>query len=74
MKGKVERPFRCVREDFFLGRRFRILEYLIVRLIKRLGTVANLRVHRTTRRVVADAFAKEQDERQRLPSTASMPS
>ena len=66
-KGKVERPFRYIREDFFLGRSFRNLEDLNVQLIDWLGTVANVRLHGTTQRVVAEALAEEQSELQRLP-------
>lgn len=66
-KGKVERPFRYIREDFFLGRSFRNMEDLNVQLIAWLDIVANVRVHGTTQRVVAEAFAEEQEELQRLP-------
>jgi hypothetical protein len=66
-KGKVERPFRYIREDFFLGRSFRNMEDLNAQLIDWLDTVANARVHGTTQRVVAEAFAEEQEELQRLP-------
>jgi transposase len=66
-KGKVERPFRYIREDFFLGRSFRNMEDLNAQLIEWLETVANVRVHGTTQRVVAEAFAEEQRELQRLP-------
>lgn len=66
-KGKVERPFRYIREDFFLGRAFRNLDDLNVQLADWLDTVANVRVHGTTQRVVADAFAAEQPELQALP-------
>ena len=66
-KGKVERPFRYIREDFFLGRSFRNMEDLNAQLIEWLDNVANARVHGTTQRVVAEAFAEEQAELQRLP-------
>src|SRR5713101_5057943 len=66
-KGKVERPFSYIRQDFFLGRSFRHLEDLNAQLIDWLGTVANVRVHGTTQRVVAEAFAAEQPELQTLP-------
>lgn len=66
-KGKVERPFRYIREDFFLGRAFRNLEDLNAQLIDWLDTVANVRVHGTTQRVVAEAFVAEQPELQTLP-------
>lgn len=66
-KGKVERPFSYIRQDFFLGRRFRNLEDLNAQLIEWLDTVANVRVHGTTQRIVAEAFADERPELQRLP-------
>ena len=66
-KGKVERPFSYIRQDFFLGRSFRNLDDLNAQLIAWLDTVANVRVHGTTQRVVAEAFAAEQPELQTLP-------
>jgi transposase len=66
-KGKVERPFSYIRQDFFLGRSFRSLDDLNAQLIGWLDTVANIRVHGTTQRVVAEAFAAEQPELQTLP-------
>ena len=67
-KGKVERPFSYIRQDFFLGRSFRDLDDLNLQLIDWLDTVANVRVHGTTQRVVAEAFAAEQPELQTLPT------
>lgn len=67
-KGKVERPFRYIREDFFLGRSFRDLEDLNGQLDGWLATVANVRLHGTTNRIVAEAFAAEQPELQALPA------
>jgi transposase len=66
-KGKVERPFSYIRQDFFLGRSFRNLDDLNLQLVDWLDSVANIRVHGTTQRVVAEAFADEQPELQRLP-------
>jgi len=66
-KGKVERPFSYIRQDFFLGRSFGNLDDLNAQLIDWLDTVANIRVHGTTQRIVAEAFAAEQPELQRLP-------
>ena len=67
-EGKVERPFRYIREDFFLGRSFRDRDDLNAPLRDWLDTVANVRVHGTTQRVVAEAFAAEQPELQTLPA------
>jgi transposase len=58
-KGKVERPFRYIREDFYLARSFRNLDDLNAQLGHWLGTVANPRLHATTRRIVNEAFAEE---------------
>ncbi len=66
-KGKVERPFRYVREDFFLARSFRDLEDLNAQLRHWLDTVANPRVHATTKRVVNEAFAEERPALKPLP-------
>jgi transposase len=67
-KGKVERPFRYVREDFFLGRSFRNLDDLNAQFHEWLDHVANRRTHATTRRVVAEHFAEEQPHLQAPPS------
>ena len=58
-KGKVERPFRYIREDFFLARTFRNLDDMNQQLRHWLDTVANPCVHATTLRVVNEAFAEE---------------
>ena len=67
-KGKVERPFRYIREDFFLARSFRNLDDLNAQLADWLDTVANLRVHATTQRVIAEAFATERPALKPLPA------
>jgi len=66
-KGKVERPFRYIREDFFLGASFRNLDDLNIQLRRWLDTVANPRVHATTQRVVNEAFAEEKPALKSLP-------
>lgn len=66
-KGKVERPFRYIREDFFLGSTFRDLDDLNLQFGNWLGNVANPRVHASTGRVVNEAFAEEQPTLQLLP-------
>lgn len=66
-KGKVERPFRYIREDFFLGGSFRNLDDLNLQLRHWLDTVANPRVHATTHRVVNEAFAAEKPTLMPLP-------
>jgi len=69
-KGKVERPFRYIREDFFLGRSFRNLDDLNVQFRQWLDQVANVRTHATTRRVVAEHFAEERPALQPLTAGA----
>ncbi|MET0558915.1 MAG: IS21 family transposase [Solirubrobacterales bacterium] len=66
-KGKVERPFRYIREDFFLGSSFRDLDDLNAQLGRWLAGVANPRVHATTGRVVNEAFAEEKPALLSLP-------
>ena len=67
-KGKVERPFRYIREDFFLARTFRNLDDLNAQLTDWLDMVANVRVHATTQRIVAEAFAEERPALKPLPA------
>jgi hypothetical protein len=67
-KGKVERPFSYIRQDFFLARTFRNLDDLNAQLDDWLATVANVRLHGTTQRIVSEAFAAEQPELQPLPA------
>ena len=66
-KGKVERPFRYIREDFFLARSFRNLDDLNSQLRHWLDTIANPRVHATTQRNVNEAFAEEKPHLKLLP-------
>lgn len=68
-KGKVERPYRYIRQDFFLGRTFRNLEDLNAQLARWLETVANPRTHATTGRVITEAFAEERPHLKTLPLT-----
>lgn len=66
-KGKIERAYRYIRQDFFLGSSFSDLEELNQRFQKWLDEVANVRVHGTTRRHVGEAFEHEQAELCSLP-------
>ena len=68
-KGKVERPFRYVREDFFLGRSFRNLEDLNSQFRHWLDTAANPRRHATTGRIVREHFAEEKPYLKALPAS-----
>ena len=67
-KGKVERPFRYVREDFFLARTFRDLDDLNAQFVQWLDQVANVRLHATTQRVVVEHFAEERGHLKTLPA------
>ena len=67
-KGKVERPFLYIREDFFLARSFRNLDDLDAQLRHWLDTVANPRKHATTLRFVNEApFTEERPHLRPLP-------
>ena len=57
-KGKVERPFGYIRQDFFLAGRFGNLHDLNTQLDRWLAEVANAR-SMPPRRVVSEAFAEE---------------
>ena len=61
-KGKVERPFSYIRQDFFLGRSFRNLDDLNAQLADWLDTVANVRAAR-----------HDPADRRRRPSRPSSP-
>lgn len=67
-KGKIERPFRYVRANFFLARSFANLEDLNRQLCAWLDTVANARLHGSTGRVVAEHFATERASLKALPA------
>jgi transposase len=58
-KGKCERPFRYVEENFLNGRSFRNFEHLNECLTKWLAEVADVRVHRETKRRPIDLHAEE---------------
>ena len=59
-RGKVERPFHYLEHDFLAGRAFASWDDLNTQCRQWLDTVANVRVHGTTRRRVDEAFAEEQ--------------
>lgn len=69
-KGKVERPFRYIRQDFFLARTFRNIDDLNTQFETWRTEIANPRIHATTGRVVDDAFA---EEREHLKPSPAMP-
>lgn len=67
-KGKVERPYRYVRQDFFLARTFRDMDDLNVQFEDWRTTIANPRRHATTQRIVDEHFAEEQPQLTVLPA------
>ena len=67
-KGKVERPYRYIRADFFLARAFTDIDDMNQQLRAWLDTVANVRRHGTTDRIVAEHFAEERPLLQPLPA------
>ncbi len=67
-RGKVERPFDYLEHDFLAGRAFASWDDLNHQCREWLETVANVRVHGTTRRRVDEAFAEEQPCLITLPS------
>lgn len=67
-KGKVERGFRYVRADFFMARQFLDMADLNQQLRHWLDTVANVRLHGSTDRIVTEHFAQERPALQPLPA------
>ena len=70
-KGKVERPIRYLRENFFYGRTFASDEDLNGQAARWLDGTANVRVHGTTGERPVDRF--ERDERGALGPLAGRP-
>lgn len=67
-KGKVERPYRYVRADFFMARRFVDIADMNRQLWQWLDGVANARRHGTTERIVREHFEQERAVLQALPA------
>lgn len=67
-KGKVERPFQYVETSLLNGRSFRSLEHLNEVTRWWLAHVADVRIHRTTKKRPVDAHAEEQPHLLPLPS------
>lgn len=66
-KGKVERTYRYVRGDFFLGSSFDNIEHLNECFTRWLDEVANVRCHGTTGQIVKAAFEAERAALTPLP-------
>jgi transposase len=62
-KGKVERPIRYLRESFLYGRTFLSDADLNAQVMHWLATVANVRVHGTTKAVPLERFATDEQPR-----------
>jgi hypothetical protein len=56
-KSKVARPFRYIRQDFFLGRSFRDLDDLNAQFHVLRADIANAKEHATTGRIMGEHFA-----------------
>ena len=69
-KGKIERPYRYIRQDFFLARSFRDLEDLNAQFTRWRDTIANMRRHATTNRIIAEHV---EEERTSLTPSPRMP-
>lgn len=67
-KGKVERPFSWISDDFLRGTVFHSLEDLNQKARVWLDTVANVRKHTTTGRLVHEMYAEEKPCLIELPS------
>ena len=67
-RGKVERPFAYLEADFLRARTFASWDDLHAQTRQWLDTVANIRVHGTTRRRIDEAFAEEQPCLIQLPA------
>jgi len=66
-KGKVERPFSYLEADFLRGSSFDSWDDLNTKALHWLNTVANKRVHSTTREVPDERFKAEKDLLIKLP-------
>jgi transposase len=67
-KGKVERPNSYIERDFFLGRTFKNLDDVNLQAWEWLETVANVRIHGTTREKPNERFAQEKEYLLPLPT------
>ena len=69
-RGKVERPFAYLEADFLRARAFASWDDLNAQARQWLDTVANVRVHGTTRRRIDEAYAEERPGLIALPPLA----
>ena len=66
-KGKIERPYRYIRQDFFLARSFRDLDDLNRQFTHWRDTIANVRRHATTNRIIIEHVEEERPFLNPLP-------
>jgi hypothetical protein len=69
-KGKVERPFAYVETNLLNGRTFTSLEHLNVTAALWLADIADVRLHRETKRRPIDLYQEEKPHLLRLPARA----
>jgi len=69
-KGKVERPIQYVREQFWRGYVYNGLDETNKDILQWIQSIADIRIHGTTREKVADRFEKEQPFLGLLPLSA----
>jgi transposase len=67
-KGKVERPFHYLETNLLNGRTFTSLEHLNETAVRWLAEVADVRLHRETKRRPIDAFEEEKPHLLALPA------
>lgn len=67
-KGKVERAYRYVRQDFFLAGQFEDIEDLNRQFDAWRAETAHPRVHGTTGRIISEAFQEERPSLKALPA------
>lgn len=58
-KGKIERPFSYIRQDFFIGTKFEDMEDLNQKASGWLNTLANKRIHGTTKELPFERLKRE---------------
>ncbi len=67
-KGKVERPYRYVRQDFFLAGHFENIDDLNQQFDRWRHDIAHRREHGTTGRIIGEAFDEERVTLKALPA------
>lgn len=68
LSTNIRKTYRYIRADFYLARSFEVIDDMNRQLRHWLDTVANVRCHGTTGRIVAEHFREEQPHLQPLPA------